>query len=90
MGSDAYDDLLPAKKRRGFFTDLSFQKFHPYGKGFMMRRVRLNAGSGVTVPLAVVIVFPVLILVVVLLLFILHPKSPAQILIPSAGPPAIL
>ncbi|KAF3910771.1 hypothetical protein ABW20_dc0100966 [Dactylellina cionopaga] len=63
-------------RKRSFLDSLPFRKLQPYGKGFLSKRVRLNAGSTITIPLAVVIAFPVLILVVILLLVALHSDSP--------------
>ncbi|KAF3930587.1 hypothetical protein ABW19_dt0204547 [Dactylella cylindrospora] len=78
MAAGDYMDRLPGRKRT-YFDSLPFRKFHPYGKHFFSKRVRLNAGATITIPLAVVVAFPVLILVIILLLFLSHPDAPSPI-----------
>ncbi|KAF3079274.1 alpha-1,2-mannosyltransferase (Kre5) [Orbilia oligospora] len=73
----AADNLIG--RRRGFLDFIPFRKLQPYGKGFFSKRIRLNAGSTVTIPLAVVVAFPVLIIIVILVLVSLHSDSPGVI-----------
>ncbi|KAI7482002.1 glycosyl transferase [Hortaea werneckii] len=56
---------------------------------FLRRRIRLRGNSKVSVPLYLVLVFPIIVLVVILLLFVRHPNSPGGRLIPSGAPPSI-
>ncbi|KAF3902672.1 hypothetical protein AA313_de0200330 [Arthrobotrys entomopaga] len=56
-------------RKRDFWDSIPFK---PYGKGFFNKRVRLNAGTTITVPLAVVIAFPIFIIIVIILLVISH------------------
>ncbi|PKS13349.1 hypothetical protein jhhlp_000120 [Lomentospora prolificans] len=56
---------------------------------FFKRPLRLKGNSSISVPLGVVILFPVIVVVLVLLLFVRHPSSPGRILMPAGAPPAI-
>lgn len=56
---------------------------------FFRRPLRLRGNSSVSVPLGVVIIFPVLVVVLILVLFVRHPSSPGRILVPAGAPPAI-
>ncbi|KAF2767682.1 glycosyl transferase [Teratosphaeria nubilosa] len=57
--------------------------------GFFRRRIRIRGNSKISVPLYVVLLFPVLVLILILLLFVRHPNSPGGRLIPSGAPPSI-
>ncbi|KAL7919567.1 glycosyltransferase family 15 protein [Trichoderma austrokoningii] len=56
---------------------------------FFQRPLRLRGNSAVSIPLGVVLVFPVLVVVLILVLFVRHPSSPGRILMPAGSPPAI-
>ncbi|KAK4186685.1 putative mannosyltransferase KTR5 [Podospora australis] len=56
---------------------------------YLKRPMRLKGNSTISVPLGVIILFPVIVLILILLLFIRHPSSPGNILIPAGSPPAI-
>ncbi|RFU79387.1 alpha-1,2-mannosyltransferase [Trichoderma arundinaceum] len=56
---------------------------------FFQRPLRLRGNSAVSIPLGVVLVFPVLVIVLILVLFVRHPSSPGRILMPAGSPPAI-
>lgn len=56
---------------------------------FFRRPLRLRGNSAVSVPLGVVILFPLIVVLVILILFVLHPSSGVSILIPSGSPPAV-
>ncbi|KAK5994399.1 O-glycoside alpha-1,2-mannosyltransferase-like protein [Cladobotryum mycophilum] len=56
---------------------------------FLRRPLRLRGNSTISVPLGVVVIFPVLVVVLILLLFVRHPSSPGRILMPAGAPPAI-
>lgn len=56
---------------------------------FLRRRVKLSKGNSITIPLGVILLFPVTVVLLILVLFIRHPDSPARILIPSGSPPSI-
>ncbi|UKZ97047.1 uncharacterized protein TrAFT101_011817 [Trichoderma asperellum] len=56
---------------------------------FFQRPLRLRGNSAVSIPLGVVLVFPVLVVVLILMLFVRHPSSPGRILMPAGSPPAI-
>lgn len=66
-------------KRKGLASQLAFFR----------RPLRLRGNSTVSVPLGVVIVFPLLVIVLILVLFVRHPSSPGRILMPAGAPPAI-
>jgi mannosyltransferase len=56
---------------------------------FFRRPLRLRGNSTVSVPLGVVIIFPVFVVILILVLFVRHPDSPGRILMPAGAPPAI-
>ncbi|KAL7788386.1 glycosyltransferase family 15 protein [Trichoderma ceciliae] len=56
---------------------------------FFQRPLRLRGNSTVSVPLGVVLVFPLLVVVLILVMFVKHPSSPGRILMPAGSPPAI-
>ncbi|TWU76138.1 alpha-1,2-mannosyltransferase (Kre5) [Metarhizium rileyi] len=56
---------------------------------FFRRPLRLRGNSTVSVPLGVVLIFPLLVVVLILVLFVRHPSSPGAILMPAGAPPAI-
>ena len=55
----------------------------------LRRPLRLRGNSTVSVPLGVVLVFPVFILILILILFVRHPSSAGRLLAPAGAPPAI-
>jgi len=56
---------------------------------FFRRPLRLRGNSTVSVPLGVIIVFPILVVILILVLFVRHPGSDGSILAPAGAPPAI-
>jgi len=56
---------------------------------YLRRPMRLKGNSTVSVPLGVVVLFPVIVVILILVLFVRHPGSPGRILIPAGAPPAI-
>lgn len=56
---------------------------------FFRRPLRLRGNSTVSVPLGVVIFFPVLVVVLILLIFVRHNNPSSAILVPAGAPPAI-
>ncbi|KAK3994229.1 putative mannosyltransferase KTR5 [Cladorrhinum sp. PSN332] len=56
---------------------------------YLRRPMRLKGNSSVSVPLGVVVLFPVIVVILILVLFVKHPSSPGRILIPAGAPPAI-
>lgn len=56
---------------------------------FLQRRIRLKGNSSISVPLGIVLLFPVTVVLLIFVLFIRHPDSPTRILIPSGSPPSI-
>ncbi|KAK6350104.1 alpha-1,2-mannosyltransferase (Kre5) [Orbilia brochopaga] len=75
----AVDNLI-GRRRSPFFDSLPFRHLQPYGKGFLAKRVRLGVGSTITIPLAVVVAFPVFIIVVILLMILSHSDSPGTVI----------
>lgn len=73
------DEKRDSSKRKGFASRLAFFR----------RPLRLRGNSTVSVPLGVVIIFPLLVIVLILVLFVRHPSSPGRILMPAGAPPAI-
>ncbi|KAM4062664.1 glycolipid 2-alpha-mannosyltransferase [Hirsutella rhossiliensis] len=75
----AHDEKRGSSRRKGFASRLAFFR----------RPLRLRGNSTVSVPLGVVIVFPLLVVILILVLFVRHPSSPSRILMPAGAPPAI-
>ncbi|KAK4565642.1 O-glycoside alpha-1,2-mannosyltransferase 4 [Recurvomyces mirabilis] len=61
----------------------------PQRLSFFRKRIRIRGNSKVSVPLYLVLLFPVLVLLLILLLFVRHPNNPAGRLIPAGAPPSI-
>ncbi|KAI5807068.1 nucleotide-diphospho-sugar transferase [Geopyxis carbonaria] len=77
---------LPSKKQLDEIS--GYNRLSPR-LAFLRRRIRLKGSSTVTMPLGVVLLFPITVLLLILLLFVRHPNSPARNLIPSGAPPQI-
>lgn len=56
---------------------------------FFRRPLRLKGNSTISIPLGVVILFPLIVVILILILFVRHPNSPGRILMPAGAPPAI-
>lgn len=56
---------------------------------FFKKPLKLRGNSSVSVPMGVIIVFPTLVLVLILVLFVMHPGSSSQSLMPAGASPAI-
>ncbi|KAL2752366.1 glycosyltransferase family 15 protein [Sodiomyces alcalophilus JCM 7366] len=56
---------------------------------FLRRPLRLRGNSTISIPLGIVIAFPLIVLILILILFVSHPSSPGRILMPPGPPPAI-
>ncbi|PNP75503.1 hypothetical protein FNYG_11307 [Fusarium nygamai] len=54
---------------------------------FFRRPLRLKGNSTISVPLGVVVFFPMLVLILIFILFVSHPSSPGRFLIPGGAPP---
>jgi mannosyltransferase len=53
------------------------------------RPMRLKGNSSISVPLGVLLIFPVIVIILILTLFLRHPNSPGRMLMPAGAPPAI-
>lgn len=56
---------------------------------YLRRPLRLRGNSAISVPLGVVLLFPVIVIILILVLFVRHPSSTGRILMPAGAPPAI-
>lgn len=56
---------------------------------FFRRPLRLRGNSTISIPLGMVILFPLIVVILILILFVRHPNSPGRILMPAGAPPAI-
>ena len=57
---------------------------------FFKRPLRLKGNSSISVPLGVVILFPIIVVALILVLFVRHPHSPGRRnLMPAGAPPAV-
>lgn len=79
---------FPSKTKMPSIEDFSKTRLSPR-LAFLRRRIRLKGNSSISVPLGIVLLFPVTVILLILVLFIRHPDSPARILIPSGSPPSI-
>jgi hypothetical protein len=77
---------LPSKK-----TLDEIRQYHRLSPrlAFLRRRIRLKGSSTITMPLGLVLLFPITVLILILTLFLRHPNSPGRKLIPSGAPPSI-
>jgi len=57
--------------------------------GFFNRRIRLKGNSRISIPLGIVLLFPILVIILILVLVVRHPDSPGGILMPAGAPPTI-
>lgn len=56
---------------------------------FFRRPLRLRGNSTISIPVGVVILFPLIVVILILILFVRHPNSPGRMLMPAGAPPAI-
>ncbi|KAH7140845.1 family 15 glycosyltransferase [Dactylonectria macrodidyma] len=80
-GSNNPPLALPTDEKRGRKNDSRL--------AFFRRPLRLRGNSTISVPLGIVIFFPMLVLILILILFISHPSSPARFLIPGGAAPSM-
>src|SRR5687768_13741107 len=57
--------------------------------GFLSRPLALWGDSGVSIPLGLAIIFPILILILIIFIFTRQTNSPVLFLMPGGAPPAI-
>lgn len=83
-------DTLPSLKSLQNINLRDASASLPTPLSFFRRRIRLRGGSSkLSIPLYIVLAFPLLVLITILLLFVRHPASPGGRLIPSGAPPSI-
>ncbi|KAI5457592.1 family 15 glycosyltransferase [Mariannaea sp. PMI_226] len=75
---------LPIDERRGFRPKSNADSRW----AFFRRPLRLRGNSTISVPLGIVIFFPMLVLILIFILFVSHPSSAARFLIPGGAPPS--
>ena len=68
------------------FSDVSQRARQFSIRDLVRRRVRLKKYS---VPLLVVVLFPLTVVILALVLFLRHPDSPGRVLMPAGSPPSI-
>ena len=56
---------------------------------FFKRRIRLKGNSKISVPLGVVLLFPLLVIILITFLVVQHNSSPGNFMMPAGAPPAI-
>ncbi|RPA98168.1 glycosyl transferase [Choiromyces venosus 120613-1] len=79
---------IPSKVAIPSLEDISKGRLPPR-LSFLRRRIRLKGNSSISIPLGVVLLFPVTVILLIMLLFSRQPDNPTSILIPSGSPPAI-
>ncbi|KAF1814834.1 glycosyl transferase [Eremomyces bilateralis CBS 781.70] len=79
---------LPISTSKHATTNMNNDR-RPSQFSIFQRRVRLKNTSSISVPLVVVLGFPILILIVILLLFLRYPAPAGRMLMPPGSPPSI-
>ncbi|TKA67814.1 hypothetical protein B0A55_09049 [Friedmanniomyces simplex] len=82
-------EQLPTLKSLQHMSLRDASKKLPQRLAFFRKRIRIRGNSKFSVPLYLVLLFPVLVLIIILLLFVRHPNSPGGRLIPAGAPPSI-
>ena len=77
---------MPSRKK---FDEISQYNRLPVRLAFLRRRIRLKGSSTITMPLGVLLLFPLTLLMFATLVFLRHPDSPGRKLVPLGSPPAI-
>jgi mannosyltransferase len=57
--------------------------------GFFRRRIRLKGSSNISVPLAALLLFPIVVVILIIVLVVQHPSSQSRVLMPAGAPPSI-
>ncbi|KAG0633783.1 nucleotide-diphospho-sugar transferase [Tuber brumale] len=79
---------IPSKAAIPSLEDISKGRL-PSRLSFLRRRIRLKGNSSISIPLGVVLLFPITVVLLIMLLFSRNPDNRTSILIPSGSPPAI-
>ena len=56
---------------------------------FFKRRIRLQGNSKISVPLGIVLLFPLIVIILIIALVAKHNASPGSLMMPAGAPPAI-
>lgn len=56
---------------------------------FFKRRIRLKGNSKISVPLGVVLLFPLIVIILITGLVVQHNSSPGNFMMPAGAPPSI-
>lgn len=81
---------LPSLEKIPLLADISRHRERLTPRfAFFGRRIKLGSNSKITVPLGVVLSFPVIVIITILFLFVRHPARPGGMLIPAGAPPSI-
>jgi len=57
--------------------------------GFLNRRIRLRRNSKISIPLGVILVFPVVLVIIILVLVLRHPDSHGGNMMQAGAPPVV-
>ncbi|KAK0279986.1 O-glycoside alpha-1,2-mannosyltransferase 4 [Friedmanniomyces endolithicus] len=82
-------EQLPTLKSLQNISLRDASKDLPQRLAFFRKRIRIRGNSKFSVPLYLVLLFPLLVIIIISLLFIRHPNSPGGRLIPAGAPPSI-
>ena len=82
---------LPSSDSLPSLQDLSSEKgrMAPLRLSFFKRRIRLKGNSKISVPLGVVLLFPLIVIILIIVLVVQHNSSPGNFMMPAGAPPAI-
>lgn len=90
-------DFMQSVKKRVPFTP-AIPKYEDISKtaeklspklSFFNRRIRLKGNSRISIPLGIVLLFPLIVVILILILIVRHPDSPGRMLMPAGAPPTI-
>ncbi len=83
---------LPSSESLPSLQDINNEKGRiapTFRLSFFKRRIRLKGNSKISVPLGVVLLFPLIVIILITWLVVQHNSSPVNFMMPAGAPPAI-
>lgn len=83
-------EQMPSSPNIPSLQDLTSEKerYAP-GLSFFKRRIRLKGNSKISVPLGIVLLFPLIVVILIIVLVARHNATPGSLMMPAGAPPAI-